>query len=86
MRGNRVLAAKLALKFGAPIIATRIRRGKGCDLLPMVEPPLYLPGRDRCSLDELAANIDAKVEAWVREDFDQWYWAPKLVIDRQFPA
>lgn len=86
MQGNRVLAAKLALKFGVPIVPTRIRRENGCRLHSIVEQPLYLPGRDRCSLDELAANIDAKVEAWVREDFDQWYWAPKLVMDRQFPA
>ena len=84
MRGNRVLAAKLALKFGAPLIPTRIRRGKGCDLVSMVEPPLYLPGRDNYELEELASLIDDKVEAWVREDFDQWYWAPKLAIDRKF--
>ncbi len=86
MKGNRVLAAKLALKFNAPIVPTRIRRENGCRLHSIVEPPLYIPDRDSCSLDELAANIDAKVEAWVREDFDQWYWAPKLVMERQFPA
>jgi lauroyl/myristoyl acyltransferase len=86
MRGNRVLAAKLALKFGAPIVPTRIRRENGCRLHSIVEPPIFLPGRDHCSLEELAARIDAKVETWVREDFDQWYWAPKLVMDRQFPA
>jgi lauroyl/myristoyl acyltransferase len=35
-------------------------------------------------MEELAARIDAKVETWVREDFDQWYWAPKLAMDRKF--
>jgi lauroyl/myristoyl acyltransferase len=85
MRGNRLLAAKLALKFGAPIVPTCIRRENGCRLHSIVEPPLYLPGRDQFTMEELAARIDAKVETWVREDFDQWYWAPKLVMDRQFP-
>lgn len=84
MRGNRVLAAKLALKFKAPILPAFVRREKGCRLVSIVEPPLYLPGRDHLTMEELAHRIDAKVEAWVREGFDQWYWAPKLAMDRKF--
>ena len=85
LRGNRVLAAKLALRFGAPIIPTRIRREKGCHMVSIVEPPLFTPAHDQCGFEELAARIDVKIEAWVREDYDQWYWATKLVMDRQFP-
>jgi KDO2-lipid IV(A) lauroyltransferase len=84
LRGNRILLAKLALKFQAPIVPAYIRRERGCRLVSVVESPLFLPGSDDCGIEELARRIDGKIETWVRSSFDQWYWAPRLDMSRTF--
>ena len=85
LRGNRVLAAKLAHKFQAPIVPVFIRREGGCHLVSVTEPPIYRPENDRASVEEIARRIDQCLETWVRTNYDQWYWAPQLALDRPFP-
>jgi KDO2-lipid IV(A) lauroyltransferase len=85
LRGNRVLAAKLAHKFQAPIVPVSIRREGGCNLVSVTEPPIYRPESDRASIEEIANRIDQRLESWVRTNYDQWYWAPQLALERPFP-
>ena len=85
LRGNRVLAAKLAHKFQAPIVPVTIRRDGGCNLVSVTEPPIYRPESDGASVEEIANRIDQCLETWVRTNYDQWYWAPQLALERPFP-
>ena len=85
LRGNRVLAAKLAHKFQAPIVPVSIRREGGCNLVSLTEPPIYRPESDRASVEEIANRIDQRLESLVRANYDQWYWAPQLALERPFP-
>ena len=85
LRGNRVLAAKLAHKFQSTIVPVSIRRDGGCNLVSVTEPPIYRPENDRASVEEIARRIDQCLETWVRTNYDQWYWAPQLALERPFP-
>jgi len=85
LRGNRILAAKLAHKFKSPIVPVFIRREGGCHLVSVTEPPIYRPESDQSSVEEIANRIDQRLESWVRANYDQWYWAPHLALERPFP-
>lgn len=64
------IAADLALRFDAPVVAIRVRRIKGAHFRVEAFPPLELPS------DRLGAltNLNAVIESWVRDAPAQWLW------------
>jgi KDO2-lipid IV(A) lauroyltransferase len=68
-------AALLAARSGAPLVPMRIlRTGTGRYRL-IVEPPVPGPERrDRDSLRRCLERLTARVEAWIRETPEAWFW------------
>jgi KDO2-lipid IV(A) lauroyltransferase len=64
------IAADLALRFEAPVVAIRVMRLQGAHFRVEAFPPLDLPD------DRLAAmtKLNAVIESWVREAPAQWLW------------
>lgn len=85
--GNRMLAARLALRVGGDVIPIRTRRGANATFDVFIEPPLRIDPtgdkhRDALALGNLIADT---IEPWVKEDIDQWFWLPYLALGRLFP-
>ena len=68
--------ARLALKFGCPIVAGRIERLGGAHFRATLEPPIPLPdsGDRQQDVYDVMLHINATVERWVREQPGQWLW------------
>lgn len=87
MRGNRVLAARLAIKHDMEILPIYVRRIGGARFEVVVEPVLAID-RDADAASEahrIADEIAATAERWVRADLAHWYWLPNLRRDRPLP-
>ena len=70
--------AMLAIRFGAPLVPSHQRRiGTGFRYLLTLEAPLEVPrtGDREQDVKLLTTAMNARVEAWVRADPDQWLWA-----------
>lgn len=74
--------AKLALRYGVPIVPVQVARGEGTEMKITVHPPLEMAGigDDDAGVAEITASINQLLEAWVREDPSQWHW-----IHRRWP-
>jgi len=68
--------ARLALKFGCPIVAGRIERLGGAHFRATLEPPLTLPdsGDRQRDIYDVMLQINMKIERWVRDRPGQWLW------------
>jgi len=68
--------AELALRLGVPVVPAWIERLGGLRFRLTVEPPLPMPGTGDRAADVLALTtaINARIEAWVRERPDHWFW------------
>ncbi len=68
--------ARLALKFGCPIVAGRIERTGGAHFRATLEPPIPLPDSGDRQRDVYAVmlQINATIERWVRAQPGQWLW------------
>lgn len=86
-KGNRMLAALLALKYDYTILPVRIRRTRGFGFEMIIEAPMQITrtGSSATDTKRLADEIAAMVELWVRAEPEQWYWMPDLNLDRPFP-
>ena len=71
--------ARLALKFGCPIVAGRIERLGGAHFRATLEPPLALPDSGDRQRDVYAVmlQLNATIERWVRAQPGQWLWLHK---------
>ncbi len=86
-RGNRFFVARLALRFGASIIPVKISRVSGVKFHCQYMPALPMPstGDKETNTKILADTISEHIDAWVRNDLDEWFWLPYLHLDRKFP-
>lgn len=68
--------ARLALKFGCPIVAGRIERIGGAHFRVTLEPPIPLPdsGDRQKDVYDLMTRINAIIEGWIRARPGQWLW------------
>jgi KDO2-lipid IV(A) lauroyltransferase len=68
--------AELALRYDMPIIPARVFRTKGCHFDARAYPPLVIEKTGDMEKDVLAimTQINAQMEAWVREKPEQWFW------------
>ncbi len=82
--GNRILAARLAIKYGYKIVPVYAQRLRGARFEVIIERPIDVMkfGSDTIAL---ADHIAEWTEKRVLEDLTQWYWLPELRMDRQLP-
>lgn len=74
--------AELALRFRCRVLPVRLERLSGARFRVTVEPPLPLPdsGDHAADTETLLTDMTARVEAWVRERPEQWFW-----VHRRWP-
>lgn len=81
--GNRWFAARLAVRHQVDIVPSYVRSLGASRYQVVIEPKL-----DRCegSSDQqakyLADQLDERMDGWVREYLDQWYWLSWLDLDK----
>ncbi len=68
--------ARLALKFGCPVVPGRIERMGGAHFRVILEPPIPQPNSGDVHQDvyEMMLRINQTVERWVRDRPGQWLW------------
>lgn len=73
--GNRMMAARLAIRAGATVIPVRSRRLEGTRFEVSFGAPLEVPmsGDPNGDARALADRILDAIEPWVLEDLTQWY-------------
>lgn len=68
-------AALLAARSGAPLVPLFIRRDRAGSYLLRVEPAMTAPpDHTREALTRTTAAVTARIEAWIREAPEQWFW------------
>ncbi|MDP6270784.1 MAG: lauroyl acyltransferase [Alphaproteobacteria bacterium] len=69
-------AAELALRYGCPLIPSRVERLGGARFRITIEPPLELveTGEREADVAATMARIHARLEAWIRARPEQWFW------------
>lgn len=68
--------AIFALKFKCPVFPTQIERLDGARFRVTVHPPMGLPasGDKDKDIENLMADVNSKLESWVRQRPGQWLW------------
>jgi Kdo2-lipid IVA lauroyltransferase/acyltransferase len=67
--------ARIALRFGIPVVPLHIRRVEGGRYSLVIEPPLDLSGfSGEDGYLELTAEVTRRIGEWIREDPEQWIW------------
>jgi Kdo2-lipid IVA lauroyltransferase/acyltransferase len=71
--------AQLALKFNAPVVPIHCERIKGAHFRIVVETPLTITisGDKSTDIYNIMCQVNARIEAWVRENPAQWMWVHK---------
>jgi len=58
-----------------PIFYMRTERLDGCRFRVTISAPLPLPKTaDDITVSAVAADINAEIERWIRQDPTQWFW------------
>jgi len=68
--------AELALRYRVPVVPARIVRLHGAHFCLEFEEPLALPDSGNKQQDVLTVmtDVNARIEAWIREYPEQWLW------------
>ncbi len=68
--------AKLAYRFDGLVVPVRVERLKGASFRVTIEPPLDLPdtGDRAADIRNVMVQVNARLEAWIRERPEQWLW------------
>jgi KDO2-lipid IV(A) lauroyltransferase len=74
--------AVLALRFDCDVLPLRVERLDGARFRVTVFPPLPLPrsGEPHADAAALMAEVNATLEAWIRDRPEQWLW-----VHRRWP-
>lgn len=74
--------AQIALKYNVPVIPMRVIRTRGAHFNIAIYPPLAFERTGNHEQDVLAlmTQINALLEAWIREHPEQWFW-----VHRRWP-
>jgi KDO2-lipid IV(A) lauroyltransferase len=74
--------AKLALRYGVPIVPVRVQRRDGVSFKISIGSPIDVSEieDDDAGVEQVTAEINAILETWVREDPSQWHW-----VHRRWP-
>jgi KDO2-lipid IV(A) lauroyltransferase len=66
----------MALRFGCPIVPTRLERTRGAHFRVTVHPPI-LPTAEpdfETAVVATVRRVNEMLEAWIRDRPDQWLW------------
>jgi len=68
--------ARLALRFGVPILTLHIRRRDDGSYLLRIDEPLDISRYSECdvAVTEITQLLTSSIEEWIREDPRQWIW------------
>lgn len=79
--------ARLALKFGCPLIPADIERLEGARFRLTIHAPVELEPSGDSDADALAimTRLNAMLEGWVRRRPEQWFWVHRRWPDRPRP-
>ncbi|MCZ6742146.1 MAG: lauroyl acyltransferase [Alphaproteobacteria bacterium] len=74
--------AKLALRYGVPIVPIRVQRLKGVQFKITAYPPIDTTGVENgeSGVAEITAAINKVLEGWIRECPADWHW-----VHRRWP-
>jgi Kdo2-lipid IVA lauroyltransferase/acyltransferase len=74
--------ALLALRFDCDVLPARVERLFGAHFRLTIFPPLPLPrtGNREADVAALTSEVNAGIEAWIRERPEQWLW-----VHRRWP-
>jgi len=74
--------AALALRFDCDVLPARVERLGGAHFRLTVFPPLPLPrtGDSHAHVAALMTQVNAILEAWIRDRPEQWFW-----VHRRWP-
>ncbi len=84
--GNRWLAARLAVRYQLDIVPGFVEQIDESRYRIVIEPKLQKKsGNDDNCARYLADQIDERMDQWVRERLEQWYWLSWLDLDKPLP-
>lgn len=67
--------ARIALRFGIPVVPLHIRRLQDGSYALVIEAPLDLPAyAGENGYLELTGDVTRRIGEWIREDPEQWIW------------
>ncbi len=68
--------AELALRYDCPVVPARVVRLKGATFKVIIEEPLIIEktGDKKHDVAALMAQVNARMENWVRAHPEQWLW------------
>jgi KDO2-lipid IV(A) lauroyltransferase len=68
--------ALLALHFDCAVLPARVERLRGAHFRLTIDPPLALPrsGNRAADAAALMGSVNQKLEAWIRQRPEQWFW------------
>ena len=71
--------ASFALKFGCPVVPTRVLRTKGAHYRVIFDKPWHFAASDDRQADMLSAmtRVNQVLEGWIRQNPEQWLWLHK---------
>lgn len=71
--------AQFALKFRCPVVPARVERLKGAHFRITVLPPLEFAetGNRHADIQAAMTQVNALIEAWIRDRPEQWLWLHK---------
>ena len=80
--------AQLALRFGVPVVPVRFERLGGPRFRVTVDPPIRIePTGDRSTdVNALVQATNDRLEAWIRERPEQWFWVHRRWRDKPAAA
>ena len=79
---------RLALKFGCPLIPMWVVRTKGARFRVVIFPSIAPPntGNRTADIEQGVRNVNAFIEARVREQPEQWFWTHKRWPNEAYAA
>jgi KDO2-lipid IV(A) lauroyltransferase len=68
--------ARLALRFGSPVLPVRVERLPRARFRVVVEPPIRYQRSGDAARDTLAlmTQVNQVLERWIRAKPDHWFW------------
>ena len=68
--------AQFAMRFDCPVVPVRIERLKGARFRVTHHAPMAMPesGDRQADVARLMADVNARLESWIRERPEQWLW------------
>ncbi|WP_299201273.1 hypothetical protein [uncultured Amphritea sp.] len=88
LKGNRVMAAKLAVKYNVPLIPIHIQRKTAANYEAIIEAPIVAAESSSrtAATEDVAEQLNDTLERWLKEDYSHWYWLAQLNLDKPFPG